>query len=973
MKKQNALKKALGMVLSAAVVSAQLAIHVSAAGTVIQNNFTGGDLGNWKIGSQREGMGTLTAQENAYARLSLSAGQTIAAYNDKYDVTPDAKLELTEPFVLGENNDETVIRTRIKTDFVPNDNTPRVFFSINYTDDANDTTTANSENRYGYKYNALWALDKTKVYNYSHWNTQPSVVEAYNGLVTDTWYTIEAHMWSDATGISYVSVRVFDEDGVKLNTGEVTVNANNPLRSIKQINNIGIEMRGLDGSAVTAPNDGYNIDFDSFAIYHATDANSLVEDDSIPGKESTPTEPETPDTTTEPRKYTFTNGIIDWELGVSQAKQTLTAEEEAGNKFARLQANDPIWTNNTSNNTPDAKLTFEKPYLLGENTTTVITTKFRTNTPDTKALRALMINYDDSLKTTIYHGSKHNILWGQRENRFDIFPQYDEWGNCQAAQINFDGGATAGTWYIVETKLTTGAAGTISGICVAVKDLAGNTLGQQNTTALPTEHPLAKIKYIENLGLQMLAHNSTQADSGMQIDFDDFAIYNLDTVGTFSLVQDTFLETMSAFQIQLGAAPADDYELIVTNEDGEEIYYNADFDNTTNILTVTLDEVQGEGEYSIFFDNGYITKDAVVKVQGTTTENIVYDFESDLNGWNQRNSSTGETFAQVTEGGNSFARITIPQSRTYNNYYANSINTYPVVKVDLEKNYKFVPESVVVISTDIRTNDITSQAVRPAMKINNDLSDGGQWFNSLWRLDKANINNYSFSNSGTAGTGNWIKEYGWPEGIRPNQASSAHYGGYGISANTWYTVKIVYNIGDDGRIETSNYYLFDADGLLVDSMEKDNHIADSLKNTTYINRIGIEMIGQQNKALSADMTFDFDNISIKSYNKTDVINSSEVSQTAVKSNTDYYGKFTYFNNRSATENVNIQGLIAVYENVNGAYKLIGVKCTSKSVAPGADMAFATAALNSGSGTMIKSFLWDTTTQAPICKETKIGQ
>lgn len=718
------LRKILGTALSVVIASTGIVCRATADTAGNQSyNFEDG-MGAWQMGSVRENtseFSVVTEGQNSFARLSMLPGTTFYAYNDRPNVTPDAKLDLSEnPYVLGKST-HSVISSKFRVNHKSEGEYPRVTFSMNYDDTGSaDDTESNIFKRYAYNYNVLWSISGSKVLNYTHWNKntnpeQPNTVDAYGGFTENTWYKVASHIWTDTEGkISYVSVRVYNENGEQLSTGEVNVNSNNPLRQVTQIENIGFEMMGRTGKNVTSA-DGYNVDFDNVAIY------------------------------------------------------------------------------------------------------------------------------------------------------------------------------------------------------------------------------------------------------------------NFDTAEKFLMLDNTFINTFSQFRIQLGMKPADGYTISIINEDGDELDCTSVFDEVTNILTVSMAETQPSGEYYVSFNNGYVDKTATIIVKGCTSEDIIFDFENGLSGWNQRNNLSGVAFEAATEGGRSFARITVDANKNFNNYYNYSIDTYPVVKIDLDQGYKFKPNSTVVVSSDIRSN-VTDVFIN-TMKINNDKSDGGQYFNTLWRWKGTAMNNYSFTNDGTAQAGNWIIDYGWPAEIRPNQGSAKHYTGEeynNMTTDRWYTVKVVYVIGDDGKIAESNYYLFDDDGTLLDKMEKDAHIADSLKDTTMITRIGFELIGQ-NVATSKSTTFDFDNVSVKSYNSASVIDASGTEQETVSANTNYYGKYTYFND--TTSNMDIDGIIAVYEKaVDGTYRLVNVKARTQTVEPGNEITFATLSpLNSENCTMIKNFLWSTELNAPLCKNVTLGE
>lgn len=674
------------------------------------------------------------------------------------------------------------------------------------------------------------------------------------------------------------------------------------------------------------------------------------------------------------------NTVSDWRIGsVKEEVSTLESVTEDGRTFARLRAlpGSIFWAyNDRPNVTPDALLDLsDNPYVLGKNTETVISTSFRTNSlsESGKPRVTFSINYDDSgnandTESNIYkrYANNYNVIWSLGGKNVSNYTHWNKDYSIPTA-VNINNVYSENTWYNMEAHIWTDAEGKMNYVSMRVLDENRNQLGNAEVN-INANNPLRQISQIENVGFEMMGRTGqtvTIADEGFNIDFDDFAVFNAADMKVFSIVKNVFTKSFSEFQIQLGTAPLK-YELTITNEDGDELEYQAQFDSVTNIMNVTLEEPQASGEYYVTFNNGYINKDEVINVKATTTDDILFDFETGLNGWEQRNNISGVSLDSMSEDGRSFARISVNPGFNCNNWYPTSINTYPVAKIDLDKVYEFNADSTVVISCDVRSND--EKVFLKELKINNDKSDNGQNFNALWRWNGVNINNYSFTNDGTNGCGDWILDYGYPVGIRPNQASSSHYDGYNsMTVDTWYTVKIVYEIGENGTIIKSNYYLYNDEGECVDSMDKSNKIADSMKEHTGISRLGFELIGK-NVQTAKLTTFDFDNLSIKSYKNADIINvvnaNGEI-QTTLTENTDYYASYKFFNDKII--DVNVDGIIALYEVLeDGTYKLTDVKLNSQTVTMGEAAVFKTSAINSQNGTVIKSFLWDSKTNSPIC-------
>lgn len=329
--------------------------------------------------------------------------------------------------------------------------------------------------------------------------------------------------------------------------------------------------------------------------------------------------------------YDFEDNVSDWALGKASAGcQSFTAVTEDGNTFARLQAaaGSEFPKGADCSYTPDVKFTLDKPYVLGNNTTTLISSKFRTNYTEFLH-KVLAVNYSDEDNNDRY--SKHwDTLWMETNGKFR---EFCAWGKNAPKSTIITDDVSANKWYRLNTYLTTDENGSLYSIKYSVIDADNeNVITQTEECVLSDEQPLKSIEQIENIGFEMriITKAVTVPSDGINIDFDDFVIstYN-DKLSARFKNDNNYFYSGDEIAVEF-SGPTDTSSVNEKNiklfMDGNEIEYIGSFDNIKNRYTLISDtKALSAGKYTVIFNTDNIKGknekgEAVIPLQTETLE-----------------------------------------------------------------------------------------------------------------------------------------------------------------------------------------------------------------------------------------------------------------------------------------------------------------------------------------------------------------
>lgn len=312
-----------------------------------------------------------------------------------------------------------------------------------------------------------------------------------------------------------------------------------------------------------------------------------------------------------PLGYDFYEDLQDWEEGLSSANsQKLSIVTEGKESFARLQAlaGSTFLKRTNCTYTPDVKLNLSEPYVLGKNTTTLISAKFRTNHTE-YFHKVLALNYSDTDTNERY--SKHwDTLIMETNGKFR---EFTDWGTNAPKSTTVLENIAENKWYTQNCYIETDSTGAIYAVSFEIIDSdSGESLKKTEKRVLNSEHTLKNITQIESLGFEMriLTKDVTVPQDGINIDFDDVLIATYKEEMSANLISKNNLNNfyegdriLIKFDTIADEATVNE-ESIKVFKGEENITYSGEFRNGAYIITP--EEEFTSGKYTIEFDDNAI-------------------------------------------------------------------------------------------------------------------------------------------------------------------------------------------------------------------------------------------------------------------------------------------------------------------------------------------------------------------------------
>ena len=231
---------------------------------------------------------------------------------------------------------------------------------------------------------------------------------------------------------------------------------------------------------------------------------------------------------------------------------------------------------------------------------------------------------------------------------------------------------------------------------------------------------------------------------------------------------------------------------------------------------------------------------------------ITYDFESGTQGWSLGEALYSPELTLETEEDNSFLRLTAKAGASYKN--TDKITVIPNVYVEPEEPFVMEKNAQIVISADVRTNNIDS-LVRTLMINRNMLEEpvkDEMQYNlaTLWGWNKTNyVNTYEKNNTTLI------------SGTSYNRVKTTNAFKDLLENNQWYNFKTIIETDDSGIAKSIRLEVL-KDKEPVYEMEEKREIENTaLKLSDKISRIDFAL-GNATVTLTEDAVFDIDNVKL---------------------------------------------------------------------------------------------------------------